>query len=101
MPSIVINEIDLTTASNQPAETDIAFVPGLSIINFDELDDSMSLCNTVSEFERKFGTAPAILKGDSDVTVTIRNDSSASATINIDKYINPTKECENDYKSMC
>ena len=50
MPSIVINEIDLTTASNQPAETDIAFVPGLSIINFNELDDSMSLCNTVSEF---------------------------------------------------
>ena len=97
MPSIVINEIDLTTASNQPAETDIAFVPGLSIINFDELDDSMSLCNTISEFERKFGTAPAILKGDSDVTVTIRNDSSASATINIDKYIEWCKEKQISY----
>ena len=59
MPKITINEIDLTTASYQPAETDIAYVPGFSVN--DDATNDLIFCETVSEFEKAFGTAPRML----------------------------------------
>lgn len=58
MPKIIINEIDLTKASSQPAETDIAFVPGFTCLS--KYSEDPILCETVSDFEKEFGTYPAI-----------------------------------------
>ena len=58
MPKIIINEIDLTKASLQPAETDIAFVPGFTCLA--KYPEDPTLCETVSDFEKNFGTYPAI-----------------------------------------
>lgn len=58
MPKIIINEIDLTKASLQPAETDIAFVPGFTCLA--KYPNDPVLCETVADFEKNFGTYPAI-----------------------------------------
>ena len=78
MPSIVIKEIDATTAGNAAVETDVVFIPGFMNTNFsntDYWDDDKTrtpakakvptLCTSVAQFERCFGKKPATL---SDVT---------------------------------
>ena len=58
MPKITINEVDLTKASLQPSATDIAFVPGFSCL--ESFPDGPTLCENIADFEKKFGTYPAI-----------------------------------------
>lgn len=61
MPRITINEVDLTSASYQLSSTDIVFVPGKSIkndVDTQKLVHELVLCESVSEFENKFGTTP-------------------------------------------
>ena len=74
MPSIVIKEIDATTAGNAAVETDVVFIPGFMNISFsdkDSWDDVKTrtpakakvptLCTSVAQFERCFGKKPAKL----------------------------------------
>ena len=80
MPRIDINEIDLTTASYQPAETDIAYVPGFSV-NPDAPED-LIFCETVSDFEKYFGTYPRMLT-DTAATCTVEG---STATVIVATY---------------
>lgn len=59
MPKITINEVDLTKASLQPSSIDIAFVPGLSCLSNATKD--FMFCETIADFEKNFGTYPAII----------------------------------------
>lgn len=59
MPKITINEVDLTKASLQPSSTDIAFVPGLSCLP--NATEDFMFCETIADFEKNFGTYPAII----------------------------------------
>lgn len=59
MPKITINEVDLTKASLQPSSTDIAFVPGLSCLS--DVTEDFMFCETIADFEKNFGTYPAII----------------------------------------
>lgn len=59
MPKITINEVDLTKASLQPSSTDIAFVPGLSCLP--NATEDFTFCETIADFEKNFGTYPAII----------------------------------------
>jgi hypothetical protein len=74
MPSIVIKEIDATTAGNAAVETDVVFIPGFMNTSFsdkDYWDDAKTrtpakakvptLCTSVAQFERCFGKKPAKL----------------------------------------
>lgn len=58
MPKITINEVDLTKASLQPSATDIAFVPGFTCLS--SFPNQPTLCSNISDFEKNFGTYPAI-----------------------------------------
>lgn len=58
MPKITINEVDLTKASLQPSQTDISFVPGFTCLS--SYPDSPTLCENIADFEKNFGTYPAI-----------------------------------------
>ena len=64
MPKIIINEVDLTNASNQPAVTDVAYVPGFSCIN--DAPTDLTYCDSITNsegtgFEDIFGTRPDII----------------------------------------
>lgn len=82
MPSIVIKEIDATTAGNAAVETDIVFIPGFMNTNFDNTDywdddktrtpakaKVPTLCTSIAQFERCFGKQPAKLM---DVTDNLK-----------------------------
>ena len=58
MPKITINEVDLTKASLQPSATDIAFVPGFTCLS--SFPTSPTFCDNIADFEKNFGTYPAI-----------------------------------------
>lgn len=55
MPSITIKELDLTTAEPIVADENIVYVPGLAITG---PVGKPTLCTTVEEFEKEFGSAP-------------------------------------------
>lgn len=64
---IIINEVDNTSPAGRSTDsTDIAFVPGFSILA-DAPVNKPVLCTTVKDFEALFGTSPRILTG-RDVT---------------------------------
>lgn len=83
MPKITINEVDLTKASLQPSSTDVAFVPGLSCLSNATTD--LTYCETIADFERKFGTYPAII----DIYRVYNN---ASGVVSEEKYTISNKE---------
>ena len=83
MPKITINEVDLTKASLQPSSTDIAFVPGLSCLS--NATSDLTYCETIADFEREFGTYPAII----DMYRVYNN---ASGAVIKEKYVINNKE---------
>lgn len=69
MPKIIINEKDLTSESTTIDVNDIAYIPGLSIL--DPSDDTYVLgeptfITTIEEFERRFGNRPFSFADDID-----------------------------------
>lgn len=84
MPKITIKEVDLTSASNQPAVTDVAYVPGLSCLENATTD--LTYCDSITNsdgtgFEDLFGTRPAIVGEPTGELVT--NDSTIDKTIDV------------------
>lgn len=59
MAKITILEKDLTKASFQISPTDVAYVPGLSVN--ENCTKELLLCKSVADFEKEYGTMPAIL----------------------------------------
>lgn len=92
MPRIQINEIDLTTASYQLSSNDIVFVPGLSS-NKDAIE-GLSFCESVADFEEKFGTTPAVISLANGIKSNFKNAKKVKV-----KFINTTGEAT--YRKFC
>lgn len=92
MAKITILEKDLTKASFQISPEDVVFVPGFSIK--DDATTDLTYCETINEFEEKFGTSPLML----DDTYVISTKENVETSIDLSVY---TSQYQSSMELVC